>query len=92
MKERFHIQILGQEFNVVSDSGEEHVARVVKYVNEKVEEIERKSSNINSLNVAILAALNIADEYLKSKGTEEVIYSQIESRYKRLMNLISEIK
>ena len=92
MKERFHIQILGQEFNVLSDSGEEHVARVVKYVNEKVEEIERTSSNINSLNVAILAALNIADEHLKSKGTEEVIYSQIESRYKRLMNLISEIK
>lgn len=91
MKKRFHIQIMGQEFTVLSDSGEEHVTRVVTYVSEKVEEIKSTSSNIASLNVAILVALNIADEYLKIKGAEEVIHSQIESSYERLISLINEI-
>ena len=91
MKRRFNIKIMGQEFSVLSDGGEEHVARVVKYVSDKIEEIEKTSSNITMMNVAVLAALNIADEYLRIKGAEEVIHSQLESRYERLINLINEI-
>ncbi len=90
MKERFHIQILGQELSVLSDAGEEHVAKVVKYVTDKMSEIGKASSNVTMLNVAILTALNIADEFLQSKGAEESTTSQLESRYERLINLINE--
>jgi len=91
LKKRFHIRILGQELSVSSDSGDEHVANVVKYVNDKVEEIGRSSNNYNILSVAILTALNIADEYIKVKGIEEDICSQLESRSEKLINLINEI-
>ena len=65
MEKHFNINILGQELSVVTDSGDEHVARVVKYVNDKVEEVGKTSNNSNTLNVVILVALNIADEYFK---------------------------
>ena len=92
MKKRFHIKLLGQELSVLSDSGDEHVAKVVKYVNDSIEEVKINSNNFNSLNIAILAALNIADEYLKSKAFEESKYSQLENRSERLIDLINETR
>ena len=92
MNKSFNINILGQELSVLSDSGDEHVASVVNYVNGKIRETGRTSVNTNTLNVAILAALNIADEYIKFKGMKEDICNQLESRSERLIDLIDEIK
>jgi cell division protein ZapA len=91
LKKRFNVKILGQELSVVSDSGDEHVENVVRYINDKVEEIGKASSNINTLNVAILVALNIADEYFKFGEVNKGIYNQLESSSEELINLINEI-
>ena len=76
--------------SVVSDAEEEHVAKVVQYVNDKVEEIGKHTGHFNSLNIAILAALNIADEYFKVKVAEETIHRQLESRSEKLISMINE--
>lgn len=92
MKKRFEVRILGQELSVVSDSGDEHVADVIRYVSDKVEEAGKAAGTKNSLNIAILAALNIADEYLRIRGVKENVYSQLESRSEQLINLINDIR
>ena len=91
MKKKYHINILEQELSVLSDAGDDHVANVVRYVRDKVEQIGGTSSNINTLNVAILAALNIADEYLKLMVIDEKTCNQLESRTESLISLIDEI-
>jgi cell division protein ZapA len=80
LKKRFEVSILGQEISVTSDSGDEHVANVIRYVSE------------NALNIAILAALNIADEYCRMAGVKENIHSQLESRSEQLIHLINDIR
>jgi len=92
LKKRFEVRILGQELSVISDSGDEHVADVVRYVSEKVEAAGKATGGKNALNIAILAALNIADEYLQIRGVKESVYSQLESRSEQLINLINDIK
>ena len=92
MDKSFNINILGQELSVLSDSGDEHVASVVKYVNDKIKQAGNISANASTLNVAILAALNIADEYIKFKVTKEDICNQLESRSERLIDLIDELR
>ena len=92
MKKRFDVRILGQELSVISDSGDEHVANVVGYVSEKVEEAGKAAGSKNALNIAILAALNIADEYLRMMGVKENSYSQLESRSEQLIHLINDIR
>ncbi|HOG08066.1 MAG: cell division protein ZapA [Syntrophales bacterium] len=91
LKKRFDIKILGQELSVSSDSGDEHVAKVVGYVTERVEEIGRTAGKATTLNVAILTALNIADEYFKLKGENERIVKQLEARSENLIHLINEL-
>ena len=92
MKKRFDVRILGQELSVISDSGDEHVANVIRYVSEKVEEAGKAASGNTALAVAILAALNIADEYLRVSGTKENVYSQLENRTEQLIHLIDDIR
>lgn len=92
MKKCFHVQILGQNLSVLSDSADEHVASVVEYVRNKVEDVGKSSGNYNHLGIAILAALNIADEYMKLRNVEENIYNQLESRSEKLISLINGIK
>jgi cell division protein ZapA len=92
LKKRFEVKILGQELSVMSDSGDEHVADVIRYVSEKVEAAGKASATKNTLNIAILAALNIADEYLRIRGVREDVYSQLESRSEQLIHLINDIR
>lgn len=88
MKKRFNIKLLGQEFAILSDSGDEEVARIVDYINGKAEEIGKSLSNPTTLNIAILVSLNIADEFFRLKGEKENIYNQLENKSERLINFI----
>lgn len=92
MKKRFEVRILGQDLSVISDSGDEHVENVIRYVSEKVEEAGKAAGSKNALKIAILAALNIADEYLRMMGVKENSYSQLESRSEQLIHLINDIR
>lgn len=91
MKRSFHIEILGQKLTVLSDSDEKVVAGVVQYVNDKVDEISKGGSNLNTLTIAVLAALNIADELFKAKGENSLISEQLENRTQELINLIDRV-
>ena len=92
MKKRFEVRILGQDLSVISDSGDEHVENVIRYVSEKVEEAGKAAGSKNALNIAILAALNIADEYLQILGAKEEGYNQLESRAEQLIHLMNNIR
>ena len=92
MKKKFHVNILEQELSVASDSGDEHVADVVRYIKDVADEVKRMSGNISALHVAILTALNIADEYLKLKGMNKEICIQLENRAESLISLINGTK
>ena len=90
MKNSHKITVLGQELSVLSDSEDEQVANVVQFVNEKVEEVLRSGNGLKTLNVAILAALNISEELLKLKGVNRELCDQLESRAEKLIQLIED--
>lgn len=92
MKKRFNVRVLGQELSVVSDSGDEHVGNVVRYVNERASEAARAAGSSNALTVAILTALNIADEYLRIDETHRNLCKELENRAKQLIQLIDDIR
>jgi len=91
LKRSFHIEILGQKLTVLSDSDEKAVAGVVQYVNDKVDEISKGGNNLNTLTIAVLAALNIADELFKAKGENNLISQQLENRTQELIDLIDRV-
>ena len=92
MKKKYQIRVLGQDISVLSDSGDEHVEAVISYVTDKVTEIQKNTKAINIVQVAVLAALNIADEYFKLQGEKKDICHQMESRSEKLIHLINGLR
>ena len=90
MKNSYNITILGQELSVVSDSEDEQVAEIVQFLSKKVDEILHSGNGLKSLNVAILAALNISEELIKLKGVNKELCEQLENRAEKLIQLIEE--
>ena len=90
MKNSYNITILGQELSVVSDSEDEQVAEVVQFLNKKVDEILHSGNGLKTLNVAILAALNVSEELLKLKGVNRELCDQLENRAEKLIQLIED--
>ena len=62
MKSTYEVRILNQKFQLKTDQDETHVKQISDYVNKIFHEIASKNANISSQNVAILGALNIAEE------------------------------
>ncbi|MBP9012476.1 MAG: cell division protein ZapA [Smithella sp.] len=75
---------------MISDSEDEQVAEVVQYLNKKVDEILHSGNGLKTLNVAILAALNISEELLKLRGVNKELCDQLENRAEKLIQLIEE--
>jgi cell division protein ZapA len=82
------IKIMGQRYTVKTDGNEEHLQEVARYVNEKMEEILRNTKSVSTLNVAILAALNIADDLLKEKERRKSLLREVEAKSKDLVEKI----
>ena len=62
MRNHITVTIADQEYNVVAAEDESYVRKVAAHVDSKVREV-LENGRISAANAAILAALNIADEY-----------------------------
>lgn len=89
MKKALDVEILGQKFTISSDAEEGHMLKVAGYVDGKMQELMR-SKPVAKSNVAMLAALNIADEYHRLKETHEAILSRLDQLSERLSTTLSE--
>jgi len=88
-KERLsEIKVFGQTFTVKSDAEESHIQEVARYVNGKMDEILKKTKSVSTLNVAILTALNIADDFLREKEKRNAILREVEMKSKDLAEKI----
>jgi cell division protein ZapA len=54
------VRILGQEYRIRSDGDPESVVRAARLLEETMERVRGRSSTVDSLDVAVLAALNLA--------------------------------
>ena len=82
------IKVFGQTYTVKTDAEEDYIQEVAKYVNEKMDEILKKTKSVSTLNVAILTALNIADDLLKEKKKRIALLQEIEVKSKNLVEKI----
>ncbi len=59
------IEIYGQKYRirVKGEEDEKYISHLTSYVDQKMHEIAVKSKSADTLKIAVLAALNIADEF-----------------------------
>jgi cell division protein ZapA len=62
------VEIFGQIYNLRAEDDGAYVESLAAYVDRKMREVSRQTKNVDTLKVAILAALNIADEARSGRG------------------------
>ena len=90
MKKALDVEILGQKFTISSDADEDYMLKVAGYVDAKMQELMQASKPAAKTNVAMLAALNIADEYHRLKDTHESILQKLDQLSKKLSTTLTE--
>ena len=74
------VEIYNQTYNIRSDGDNEYIMRLAEYVDGKMREISSGTLTVDSLKVAILAALHIADEFHQLKNQQEQSDAQLATR------------
>lgn len=74
------VEIYNQTYNIRSDGDSEYVTSLAEFVDQRMREISSGTLTVDSLKVAILAALHIADELHRLKRLHEQADSQLASR------------
>jgi cell division protein ZapA len=88
LKNLVRVEILGREYNVRSDEGEERVRKIAEYVDQKIKEITEGAKTISTINVAILAALNIADDYFRAVEDQNLLSRTVKNKSVQLIAMI----
>jgi len=90
MKRVVDVEIMGQKFSVKSDADENYIRTVADYVDEKLRELLKSARPTAQFNVAIMAALNIADEYHQLKEKHETVLNRLNHLTRRLSITLAE--
>ncbi|MGH7775520.1 MAG: cell division protein ZapA [Candidatus Binatia bacterium] len=90
MKRAVDVEIMGQKFTVSSDEEESYVRQVAGYVDGKMQEVLKTTRPVAKSNVAMLVALNIADEYYRLKDRHDAMLNRLNHLSKRLSTTLTE--
>jgi cell division protein ZapA len=82
------VQIFGREYKIKGYADRDYILRVAEYVDGKMRELARNSSLPSHDRLAILAALNIADELWQEKQKTSEAFSSIEQKADELIELL----
>lgn len=82
------VEIMGQSLTVSSDNGDQWARALATVVDEKIKDIRASSRAVNSVSVAILAALTFADELERLRRDHQALIGQLEALSQRLSNAV----
>ena len=77
-KSKVTVEISGQNYTIIGDNTEEHIRQVATEVNELINIIRDKYPNVSSGRIAVLAAVNLADELIRMRQEYQSLIDIIE--------------
>ena len=74
------VRIFNQTYNVRSGNEPEYIQKLAELLDGKMVEISQLTPTVDTVRVAVLAALNIADEYFLAQARLEAMELEIEEK------------
>lgn len=70
-KNKISVEIFGQMYTVKGDTSAQHVRLVAGYVDDKMRQLSTRAKSLDTNKLAVLTAVNVADEYFRLKEEHE---------------------
>ena len=85
------VEIYNQTYNIRSDGDGEYITQLAEFVDRRMREISSCTLTVDSLKVAILAALHIADELHRLKRLHEQSDAQLAARSSECVEMLDRV-
>lgn len=85
------VEIAGQRYPIRSALDERYVAELAAYVDEKMRAAAQAAPESDILGLAVLVALNIADEYFRARDRQSDAEGDLNERAMRLERFVDEV-
>jgi cell division protein ZapA len=82
------IEIYDQIYNVNAEENEEYLKELAAYVDQKMRDVAQATRTVDSVKVAVLAALNVADELFTARQRQEKIEGPLRKRVEKCVALV----
>lgn len=82
------IEIYDQVYNVNADGNEDYLQELAAYVDGKMRSVADATHMVDSLKVAVLAALNIADETFAMRKRQTEIEGPLRKRVEKCVSMV----
>jgi cell division protein ZapA len=83
-----HVEIHGQRYPIRSALDTQYVAELAAFVDEKMRLAARECPAGDTLKIAVLAALNVADEYFRACDADQDRRASLEGRAMELERMV----
>lgn len=85
------VTIYDQEYRMRGKLDAEYIRRLGEFVDAKMRSIAARTQTVDSLRVAVLAALNIADEFHQLKAEQEESARELEEKVDACNDLLDQV-
>jgi cell division protein ZapA len=85
------VEIAGQAYPIRSTLDPKYVAELAGYVDEKMRAAADAAPSSDLLGLAVLVALNIADEYFRARDQQSSTSGELNARALRLERLVDDV-
>lgn len=85
---RIHVSIYDQSYRIAGELDEAYVHKLAQYVDEKMRAVAEATGTVDSMRVAVLAALNIADELHELREHEADTRARLHEHVARCVHLV----
>lgn len=84
------VEIAGQRYPIRSGLDPAYVAELASYVDKKMRAAAETARSMDTLGLAVLVALNLADEYFRARQNETSSHGELHERALKLEQLVDQ--
>lgn len=88
---QLRVNIFGAEYVLKATENQEELIKIAEYVDQKMKEIDRSQSINSNVKIAILAALNIAEELFQNQKYQERLIEQVNHESQKLNRSLQDV-
>jgi cell division protein ZapA len=88
VKRTVTVEVAGLKFQLKTDADEAYVKSLARFVTDKVEEVRASSRTIATHNIALLAAMNIADDLFRHRRVTKEFRQRIRDKSRRVLEIL----
>ena len=96
MTTAFEVEIFGATYHLRSDHQSDQLKQLAGLVDSKMRDVATQSATVDTTKVAILAALNIAEELLRARGAQgsngELLGGDSSELVERVTGMVEELE